>query len=75
MRPFIVIYRAAALSERLIFTPHDRRELIIRKSMMRLMSSPLLRRVTGGMRGGPKSMRAKYVDVAAPEEEWGRPGL
>lgn len=66
MRPFITGQQAAALSERIIFTPHNRKELIMREGMMRLMSSPFLRRVTGGMKGGPKGMQAKHIDVAAP---------
>ncbi|MFD1538781.1 FAD-dependent monooxygenase [Nonomuraea guangzhouensis] len=68
MRPFIEGQQAAALTERLIFTPHNRKEQLLRAGMMRLMSSPIIRKAMGKVMGGApiggKGMQAKNVDIA-----------
>ncbi|SEG75422.1 2-polyprenyl-6-methoxyphenol hydroxylase [Nonomuraea solani] len=72
MRPFIDTHQAAALSERFIFTPHNFKEYLMRAGMMRLMSSPIVRKAMGKVMGGSvggvpggKGMRAKNIDIAA----------
>ncbi|MEU0477924.1 FAD-dependent monooxygenase [Streptosporangium sp. NPDC006013] len=67
MRPFIETHQAIALNERLIFTPHNRKEQIMRAGMMRMMRSPTIRRIMGRVTTGSKGMQAKNVDIALPE--------
>ncbi|WP_327104060.1 hypothetical protein [Nonomuraea glycinis] len=64
MRPFIRIEQDGALLLRTLFTPHDRKERIVRAAMLRLIRRPLLGRVVGGVfRGGP-DLANKEFDVA-----------
>lgn len=65
MRPFIDLQQDAAWSGRRLFTPHDRKELVLRAGMLRLMNAPGVGRALGRIMAGGKDMRAKAIDVAA----------
>ncbi|MGW0436677.1 FAD-dependent monooxygenase [Micromonospora sp. NPDC003197] len=65
MRPFIQTHQSIALVDRRIFTPRNRMEQLLRAGMMRLMSSPTLRKTMGKITTGNKNMQAKNIDVAA----------
>ncbi|MGI5232910.1 FAD-dependent monooxygenase [Actinoallomurus sp. CA-142502] len=64
MRPFIHTEQQGALAMRRLFTPHDRREKLVRTAMLRLMRMPALGPTIGRMVNGP-AMRNKQFDVAA----------
>ncbi|GAB3982428.1 FAD-dependent monooxygenase [Actinoallomurus acanthiterrae] len=64
MRPFIDIEQDSALIMRRIFTPHDRKEQIMRTVMLRLMTRPILRQAMGKIMKGP-DFTNKELDVAA----------
>ncbi|MFC4121592.1 FAD-dependent monooxygenase [Nonomuraea zeae] len=66
MRPFIDVQQDSALTGRRMFTPQDRRELLLRAGMMRLMRVPGVGKTMGRIMLNSKDMRAKNVDVAAP---------
>ncbi|MED7924371.1 FAD-dependent monooxygenase [Nonomuraea sp. LP-02] len=66
MRPFIHLQQESALPGRRIFTPHDRKELLLRAGMMRLMRMPGVGKVMGRRMLNNKDMQAKNIDVAAP---------
>ncbi|EPH46521.1 FAD-dependent monooxygenase [Streptomyces aurantiacus] len=67
MRPFIRTQQDSALvSGRRMFTPQDRKELIVRAGMSRLMRAPGLGKAICRKLLDSKDMRAKNVDVAAP---------
>ncbi|MEU4409295.1 FAD-dependent monooxygenase [Streptosporangium sp. NPDC023963] len=66
MRPFIRAQQEGALAGRRMFTPRDRKELLLRAGMMRLMRAPGVGRAVGRIMLNNKHMRAKNVDVAAP---------
>ncbi|GAA4625354.1 FAD-dependent monooxygenase [Actinoallomurus vinaceus] len=64
MRPFIDIEQDSALIMRRIFTPHDRREQIMRTVMVRLVNRPILGPAMGKIMKGP-DFTNKELDVAA----------
>ncbi|XVQ06225.1 FAD-dependent monooxygenase [Spirillospora sp. CA-255316] len=64
MRPFIRTEQNSALLMRKIFTPHDRREQVLRTAMLRIMRAPALGRSMGKIMKGP-DMSNKELDVAA----------
>ncbi len=64
MRPFIVTEQRAALMMRRIFTPHDRREQIMRVAMIQAARRPVLRHVVAKMMNG-KDLQHKQIDIAA----------
>ncbi|MCG5217301.1 Rossmann-fold NAD(P)-binding domain-containing protein [Streptosporangium soli] len=64
MRPFIHTEQDSALAMRRIFTPHDRKEQLIRAAMLRLMRAPAIGPVMGKIMNGP-NMTNKNLDVAA----------
>lgn len=64
MRPFIHTEQNSALAMRRLFTPHDRREQLMRTAMLRLMRMPAIGPTVGKMVNGP-AMRNKQFDVAA----------
>ncbi|MEV0388022.1 FAD-dependent monooxygenase [Nonomuraea sp. NPDC050643] len=64
MRPFIQTEQDTALIMRRIFTPHDRKEQILRSAMLRLMRAPVIGRAMGKMMNGA-DMKNKQFDVAA----------
>ncbi|TMR90888.1 FAD-dependent monooxygenase [Nonomuraea basaltis] len=66
MRPFVHLQQESALPGRRIFTPHDRKELVLRAGMMRLMRMPGVGKAMGRRMFNNKDMRAKNIDVAAP---------
>ncbi|MET8990670.1 FAD-dependent monooxygenase [Nonomuraea wenchangensis] len=66
MRPFIHLQQESAVPGRRIFTPHDRKELLLRAGMMRLMRMPGVGKVMGRRMLNNKDMQAKNIDVAAP---------
>ncbi|GAA1761374.1 hypothetical protein [Nonomuraea bangladeshensis] len=66
MRPFIHLQQESALPGRRIFTPHDRKELLLRAGMMRLMRMPGVGKAMGRRMLNNKDMQAKNIDVAAP---------
>jgi 2-polyprenyl-6-methoxyphenol hydroxylase-like FAD-dependent oxidoreductase len=66
MRPFIHLQQESALPGRRIFTPHDRKEQLVRTGMMRLMRMPGVGKVMGRKMFNNKDMRAKNIDVALP---------
>lgn len=67
MRPFIRTQQDSALvSGRRMFTPLDRKELIVRAAMSRLMRAPGLGKALCRKLLDSKDMRAKNADVAAP---------
>ncbi|MBE3011639.1 FAD-dependent monooxygenase [Microbispora sp. NEAU-D428] len=66
MRPFIHLQQESALPGRRIFTPHDRKEQLLRSGMMRLMRMPGVGKVMGRKMFNNKDMRAKNIDVALP---------
>ncbi|MFE0172854.1 FAD-dependent monooxygenase [Streptomyces sp. NPDC059002] len=67
MRPFIHAQQDSALvTGRRMFTPQDRKELIVRAGMGRLMRVPGLGRAICRRLLDSKDMRAKNTDVAAP---------
>ncbi|MEV5838754.1 FAD-dependent monooxygenase [Nocardia sp. NPDC052112] len=71
MRPFIHTQQAAAKTERRIFTPHNRREQIMRTATMRLMNvmtAPIIGKAMGKVMAGNGFMKAKNIDIAAPEQ-------
>ncbi|MGI5292093.1 FAD-dependent monooxygenase [Nonomuraea polychroma] len=63
MRPFIHIEQDSALLLRMLFTPHDRREQIMRGAMLRLMRRPRLGQAMGKMIKGPDFINKEF-DVA-----------
>ncbi|MET8338107.1 FAD-dependent monooxygenase [Streptosporangium canum] len=65
MRPFIRLQQESALPGRRIFTPHDRKEQLLRAGMMRLMRMPGVGKAMGRRMFNNKDMRAKNLDVAA----------
>ncbi|MGW4403673.1 FAD-dependent monooxygenase [Nonomuraea sp. NPDC004702] len=65
MRPFVHLQQESALPGRRIFTPHDRKEQLLRAGMMRLMRMPGVGRAMGRRMLNNKDMRAKNLDVAA----------
>ncbi|WP_430785120.1 FAD-dependent monooxygenase [Actinoplanes sp. G11-F43] len=66
LRPFITDHQAAALNERLIFVPQNRREQVMRAGMIRMMRSPGLRNTLGRLMPATNAlMEAKNVDIAA----------
>ncbi|MGW2221573.1 FAD-dependent monooxygenase [Nonomuraea sp. NPDC001684] len=65
MRPFVRLQQESALPGRRIFTPHDRKEQLLRAGMMRLMRMPGVGRAMGRRMLNNKDMRAKNLDVAA----------
>ncbi|MVO85379.1 FAD-dependent oxidoreductase [Streptomyces sp. p1417] len=67
MRPFIRTQQDSALvTGRRMFTPQDRKELIVRAGLGRLMRAPGLGRALCRKLLDSKDMRAKNADVAAP---------
>lgn len=67
MRPFIRTQQESALvSGRRMFTPLDRKELIVRAGISRLMRAPGLGKAVCRKLLDSKDMRAKNADVAAP---------
>ncbi|MER6943021.1 FAD-dependent monooxygenase [Nonomuraea sp. NPDC000554] len=64
MRPFIRTEQDAALTMRRLFTPHDRKEQIMRTAMLRLMRAPVIGQAVGKMVNGA-DMKNKQLDVAA----------
>ncbi|MEV6158308.1 FAD-dependent monooxygenase [Nonomuraea sp. NPDC052129] len=64
MRPFIHTEQDSAYIMRRIFTPHDRREQIMRTVMLRLMNRPGLGQAMGKIMKGP-DFTNKEFDVAA----------
>ncbi|MFI7223301.1 FAD-dependent monooxygenase [Nonomuraea angiospora] len=64
MRPFIQTEQDSALIMRRIFTPHDRKEQVMRGAMLRLMRAPVIGPAMGKIMNGP-DMRNKTFDVAA----------
>ncbi|MFE0155164.1 FAD-dependent monooxygenase [Nonomuraea sp. NPDC059007] len=63
MRPFIHTEQNSALQMRKIFTPHDRKERLLRTLMMRLVHTPAIGQFLGKIIG--PDMSNKEVDVAA----------
>lgn len=67
MRPFVRAQQDSALvSGRRMFTPQDRKELIVRAGMGRLMRMPGVGKAICRKLLDSKDMRAKNADVAAP---------
>ncbi|MGW0202839.1 FAD-dependent monooxygenase [Nonomuraea sp. NPDC003201] len=64
MRPFIQTEQDSALIMRRLFTPHDRKELVMRGAMLRLMRTPVIGPAMGKIMNGP-DMKNKTFDVAA----------
>ncbi|MFC5749870.1 FAD-dependent monooxygenase [Actinomadura rugatobispora] len=64
MRPFIHTQQTGALTSRRLFTPHDRKEHIMRAGMMRLMRAPAVGHAARRIMA--KDMKAKNIDVASP---------
>ncbi|WP_327588143.1 FAD-dependent monooxygenase [Nonomuraea sp. NBC_00507] len=64
MRPFIHTEQDSALFMRRLFTPHDRKEQIMRSAMLRLMHAPVIGKTMGRMMNGA-DMKNKTFDVAA----------
>ncbi|MEV4112548.1 FAD-dependent monooxygenase [Nonomuraea sp. NPDC049695] len=64
MRPFIQTEQDSALIMRRIFTPHDRKELLLRAAMLRLMRAPVIGQAMGKLMNGA-DMKNKTFDVAA----------
>ncbi|MEU4235066.1 FAD-dependent monooxygenase [Nonomuraea sp. NPDC026600] len=64
MRPFIQTEQDTALIMRRIFTPHDRKEQLLRAAMLRLMRSPVIGPTMGRIMNGA-DMKNKQFDVAA----------
>ncbi|MFI7136053.1 FAD-dependent monooxygenase [Nonomuraea sp. NPDC050153] len=64
MRPFIETEQNSALIMRRIFTPHDRKEMIMRSAMLRLMRAPLIGQAMGKIMNGA-DMKNKTLDIAA----------
>ncbi|MFI7635949.1 FAD-dependent monooxygenase [Nonomuraea sp. NPDC049400] len=64
MRPFIHAEQNNALVMRTLFTPHDRKEQIMRTVMLRLMQAPVIGSAMGRIMPGP-DMKNKELDVAA----------
>lgn len=65
MRPFIHTQQESAWTSRRIFTPHDRKEQLLRAGMLRLMRAPAIGPMMRKRMVNSKDMRAKNVDVAA----------
>ncbi|GAB3249934.1 FAD-dependent monooxygenase [Kineosporia babensis] len=65
MRPFIQEHQDAVEHERIKFTPKNRREVVLRSLMVRLLSSPRLRPLAQLATGREKGVAAKDRDVAA----------
>ncbi|WP_030562843.1 FAD-dependent monooxygenase [Streptomyces aureocirculatus] len=67
MRPFIRTQQDSALATgRRMFTPQDRKELIVRAGLRRLMRAPGLGKAVCRKLLDSKDMRAKNADIAAP---------
>jgi len=64
MRPFIHTEQDVALTMRRLFTPHDRKEQLLRSTMLRLMQAPVIGQAVGKIMLGP-DMKNKVLDVAA----------
>ncbi|MFG1688897.1 FAD-dependent monooxygenase [Nonomuraea sp. NPDC049269] len=64
MRPFIQTEQDTALIMRRIFTPHDRKEQLLRAAMLRLMRAPVIGPAMGRIMNGA-DMQNKQFDVAA----------
>ncbi|MEV4019479.1 FAD-dependent monooxygenase [Nonomuraea angiospora] len=64
MRPFIQTEQDSALIMRRIFTPHDRKEQVMRGAMLRLMRMPVIGPAMGKIMNGA-DMKNKTFDVAA----------
>ncbi|WP_214322638.1 FAD-dependent monooxygenase [Nonomuraea sediminis] len=64
MRPFIHTEQDTALTMRRLFTPHDRKEQIMRAAMLRLMRAPVIGQTVGRIMNGA-DMKHKQLDVAA----------
>ncbi|MEU0568727.1 FAD-dependent monooxygenase [Nonomuraea sp. NPDC005983] len=64
MRPFIHTEQGSALTMRRLFTPHDRKEQIMRTAMLRLMRAPVIGQTVGKMMNGA-DMEHKQLDIAA----------
>ncbi|MEU8148760.1 FAD-dependent monooxygenase [Nonomuraea sp. NPDC048901] len=64
LRPFIHTEQNTALTTRRLFTPHDRKEQIMRTLMLRLMRAPVIGQVMGKTMNGA-AMNNKQLDVAA----------
>ncbi len=66
LRPFVTDHQAAALNERLIFVPQNRRERVMRAGMIRMMRSRALRSTLGRLMPATNALiEAKNVDIAA----------
>jgi len=65
MRPFIETQQDGALVTRRLFTPHDRKEQIMRTGMLRLMNSPVIGAAMNKIMANGRDMRAKNLDIAA----------
>lgn len=63
MRPFIHTEQESALLLRMLFTPRDRKEQIMRGAMLRLVRRPWLGQAMGKLAKGP-DFRNKEFDVA-----------
>ncbi|MEH0420806.1 FAD-dependent monooxygenase [Streptomyces sp. B21-083] len=64
MRPFIHTEQNSALIMRRSFTPHDRKEQLLRTAMLRIMTKPRLAKAVGKVVRGP-DFSNKELDVAA----------
>ncbi|MCC5576104.1 FAD-dependent monooxygenase [Microtetraspora sp. AC03309] len=64
MRPFITTEQESALMMRTLFTPHDRKEQLLRTAMLRLMNTPLISKAMRNLMAG-RGMENKQFDVAA----------
>jgi 2-polyprenyl-6-methoxyphenol hydroxylase-like FAD-dependent oxidoreductase len=63
MRPFVRQQQDTVLAMRRIFTPHDRREQILRTGMIRLMRTPVLGQAI--RRAMAREREARNADIAA----------
>lgn len=64
LRPWIHTEQTTALVMRRLFTPHDRKEKIMRTAMLRFMNAPVIGQGLGKIMNGAR-MKNKQFDVAA----------
>lgn len=65
MHPFVDYQHRTIDQSRFIFTSADRRQHFQRKAMMRLMATPVARKLMMSAGGGGKSFQMKAVDIGA----------
>lgn len=65
LRPFIDAYQGYGLKQRFFFTPENRRELLVRRGVARLIHTPFTRALLTALTRGSKTARLKDQDISA----------